>query len=256
MGRFIVAGSVSPDANHVDVNMDDLIVFRGDYDTGDLTQWAQVHTVDKVGDTTGYCTYSICVQNGGPGHETAARFEVREGDTNPSVGGERAEVRAGSWHDNSKSAYFRDGDEVSFEFSIKFDESWVNPRHGPNSWFILYQWFSDGGLISGAPLTLMVTHDDKLQVGSTQEMVSYRKTIGPINPGQWETYRMNVRFSQSDAGYVEVWRNGELVVPKHFRPTLEPGRPVVFLKQGIYRDAGSTGTQIVWHDDLVVRRHN
>ena len=37
--------------------------------------------------------YSLTVVDGGPGHPTAARFEVRDGDT-PVDSGERSEVRS------------------------------------------------------------------------------------------------------------------------------------------------------------------
>src|SRR5262245_55119402 len=68
-------------------------VFVGDYDTGDLSQWATLHASGWNKRPGAYCTYSACVQQGGPGHPTAARFEVHDGDVPPYGGGERAEVR-------------------------------------------------------------------------------------------------------------------------------------------------------------------
>src|SRR5690242_1637933 len=46
-------------------------LWRGDFDTGDTSQY----DLEAVKD------YSITVQDGGPGHPNAGRFEVRDGDT-------------------------------------------------------------------------------------------------------------------------------------------------------------------------------
>lgn len=224
------------------------LVYTGDYNTGDLTQWAHIHTRDRVDAPGNYCTYSICVRNGGSGHTTAARFEVRDGDVPSFGGGERAEVRAGDW-DASKGAYVAEGDERWYEFSVKFEDNWVNPRHGTSSWFMIYQWFAKAGTSTGPALTVQVMQNNYLELGGAGPSVSYRKPIAPIRPGQWVKYVLHVKFStNSSVGFAEVWENGKLVVPKHNRPTLESSP--AYLKQGAYRDAASSGTQVVWHDDL------
>ena len=53
-------------------------LWRGDFDTGDASQY----DLETVKD------YSLTVQDGGPGHPSAGRFEVRDGDT-PVDTGER-----------------------------------------------------------------------------------------------------------------------------------------------------------------------
>jgi hypothetical protein len=191
------------------------------------------------------------VRNGGLGHETAARFEVRDGDIPPFGGGERAEVTPGAWYAPSAGAFVKEGDERWYSFSMKFDEGFQNPRHGPDSWFMVSQWFPQQG---GAPaLTLQVTQDNYLELGGAGAAVPYRRKISPVKPGQWVDYVVHVKFSEDpNVGYAEVYENGKLVVEKHYRPTLVAGGGGAYYKQGVYRDVASTGTQVVWHDGLVI----
>ena len=88
-----------------------LVQFRGDFDTGDTSQW-ELETAED---------YSLTVVDGGPGHPTAGRFEVRDGDT-PVDSGERSEVRSEDRFD------VVDGDERWYSFSLKFDDGFSNPR--------------------------------------------------------------------------------------------------------------------------------
>ena len=88
-----------------------LVQFRGDFDTGDTSQW-ELETAED---------YSLTVVDGGPGHPTAGRFELRDGDT-PVDSGERSEVRSEDPFD------VVDGDERWYSFSLKFDDGFSNPR--------------------------------------------------------------------------------------------------------------------------------
>lgn len=222
------------------------VVFVGDYDTGDLSQWSALHARDWNQPPGDYCGYSACVQDGGPGHPTAARFEVRDGDIPPYGGGERAEVRTGDGP--SSGAYVTEGDERWYEMSIKFDETFQSPRTGPNSWFIVTQWLPTDG---SPPLTLQVSLSDMLELGGDGPSIPFRRPIGPLRQGVWVNYVLHIKFSQDPAvGSVEVWADGNLAVPLHNRPTIGPGPS--YLKQGAYRDAATSGTQVVWHDGLRV----
>jgi hypothetical protein len=104
---------------------------------------------------------------------------------------------------------------------------------------------------SSPPLTLQVSKVDTLELGGDGPSIPYRRTVGPVRPGVWTDYVLHVKFSADPAvGFVEVWQDGVLTVPRHSRPTLDENP--AYLKQGVYRDAASTGTQIVWHDGLRV----
>ena len=84
--------------------------WRGDFDTRNSAQW-ELETARP---------YSLQVLDGGSGHTTAGRFEVRDGDT-PVDSGERSEAKAPNWTDVS------DGDERWYSFSMMFDKSFPVP---------------------------------------------------------------------------------------------------------------------------------
>ena len=65
--------------------------------------------------------YSLRVADGGAGHTTAGRFEVRDGDT-PVDSGERSEAKPPDSTDVS------DGDERWYSFSMMFDKSFPAAR--------------------------------------------------------------------------------------------------------------------------------
>lgn len=222
------------------------VVFAGDYDNGSLTQWWTLQARDHNEHPGTYCTYSACVRDGGPEHPTAGRFEVRDGDVPSFGGGERAEVRTGDGL--TSGAYVREGDERWYDFAIKFDETFVNPRRGSDGWFIVMQWFpGDNGLLP--PLALQVSRAGMLELGGAGAATDFRRSIGPVEPGVWNRYVVHVKFSVDPAvGFAEVWRDGVLAVPRYSRPTM--ASDVSYLKQGVYRDAGASGTQVVWHDGL------
>ena len=94
--------------------------WRGDFDTRNSAQW-ELETAR---------TYSLQVLDGGSGHTTAGRFEVRDGDT-PVDSGERSEAKAPNWTDVS------DGDERWYSFSMMFDKSFPVPTDG---WCDPMQW--------------------------------------------------------------------------------------------------------------------
>lgn len=221
------------------------VVFVGDYDTGDLTQWATLQTHDWSQFAGDYCTYRACVHDDGAGHSTAARFEVRDGDVPPFGGGERAEVRTGDGPSSGGYAY--EGDERWYEMSVKFDENFRNPRVSSAGWFIVMQWFG-----YGAPaLALQVSESNTLEFGGDGVPRRYHRPIGEVRPGEWVDYILHVKFSKiPSVGFVEAWADGVLVLPRYNRPTMTTESS--YLKQGIYRDANAGGTQVVWHDGLRV----
>lgn len=223
------------------------VVFVGDYDTGDLRQWWTLQAWDWNEFPGSYCTYSACVADAGAGHPTAARFEVRDGDVPPFGGGERAEVRTGDGA--TSGGYVSEGDERWYELSVRFDESFVNPRRNSRGWFMVMQWFPAAGGGTAPALTLQVSRTGDLELGGANEAAPFRRAVGPVRPGVWVDYVLHVRFSVDPAlGFVEAWEDGVLAVPRHNRPTL--ASDTSYVKQGIYRDAAASGTHVVWHDAL------
>lgn len=210
-----------------------LVQFRGDFDTGDTSQW-ELETAED---------YSLTVVDGGPGHPTAGRFEVRDGDT-PVDSGERSEVRSEDRFDVA------DGDERWYSFSLKFDNGFSNP----GGWCIPMQWHGadeDGDASDGSPqLNLECSEDGNLylKVGDKTELL-----IGPLDPGVWHSYVIHVKFSNDPkVAFEEVTRDGQVVIPKTSPKRANMDTPRAYYKLGLYRDPEISGTMVVWFDDVTV----
>lgn len=107
------------------------------------------------------------------------------------------------------------------------------------------QWHAGSG---SPPLCLEVHSDDKLYVQSNARGSRWSIPIGDIARGQWVDYVLHAKFSQdSSVGFVEMSRNGAVVVPRTSKRTMTSRES--YLKQGLYRDADDN-TMILWHDGL------
>jgi hypothetical protein len=216
------------------------VLFNGDFNTGNLSQWINLQTRDHNASPGNYCTYSACVQGGGPGHPTAARFEVRPGDV-PSFGGdERSEIRAIAATD------VHEGDERWVEFSLKVESDFIPPT-GQNGGHhsIVSQWHDEG---AATTLHLDIDANKNLLIGHRWE--ANKKIIGPLDPGSWHDYVVHAKFSKNAAtGFVEAWRDGVQVVPRQARATM--ATDMAYLKMGLYRGA-EPFPQTVWFDNLRV----
>lgn len=65
---------------------------------------------------------------------------------------------------------------------------------------------------------------------------------GPIVPGEWSSYRLGIRYTEGDDGWIEVWRDGERVVRVDGPTTTEPYAG--YWKFGHYRNAAIDGTSV------------
>lgn len=215
-------------------------VFTGNYNSGDFCQWTNLQNVTQNGPACSYdqTHYSAKVADGGAGHPTAARYELRDGDVPNVPGGERSEVRAG------KGGDVVEGDERWYQFSLKFDETFPNPT---GSYMVVLQWHPVKG---PPPLAVEVDNGGNLIVRNANSG-GPSQTIGTIKRGQWVDYVLHVKFSDDPkVGFVEVSENGTTKVAK----TPWRGMPTAsnYLKQGLYRDKADSKTAVLWHDNLRV----
>lgn len=209
------------------------VVFVADYRTGDFSQWGTCQSAlvngscDGVSGDRQMTVVPAQVPGGG---RYAARFTVRDGDVPEFGGGERAEVS-----ENEAGAETREGDERWYEWSMRLPDDFRTPS---GDWFIVMQWHSGNG---SPPLAIDLSRG-RVDIGGDGSDAP-RKTIGPLRRGEWVHYVMRVKFSRSDAGFVEAWENGRQTVPRFYRPTMSSSKN--YLKQGIYRDGGDGGTSQV-----------
>jgi hypothetical protein len=208
--------------------------WAGDFETGDLSQWSGFQV--QAGTTDRLVVVNEPVRQG----RYALRATVRPGDL--ANKGSRAEVTLGARR-------FFEGEEAWFHWYTLFPVSFVSSP----SWALVTQFHSGG---DGVPLAINL-HGEELEL---RVMGHYWDARGqwdagelwhaPLQRGEWMEFLLHVRFSADwSKGFVELWKDGELVVPLTQTATLDPGDSV-YLKQGLYRDRTISWEQTVYHDGM------
>jgi hypothetical protein len=208
---------------------------RGDFETGDLSQWRERQCLPE----------RISVGRGRPEPPEGAfrvRLEVRDGDVEPQTGSERCELV---------------GPSLPHEGERWYRQSFYMPSEGdpPDSWQIISQWYSNYG--GSPPLALFQDMDlpmrFSLRHGDSSRLYWRSDELGR---DEWHEIVVGVYFSESPSrGWVEVWLDGR-------QQTLENGRTRMrgqtrgatrgSFKTGIYRDPDSKVTSIEYVDDVSV----
>jgi hypothetical protein len=214
------------------------LLFGGDFDTGDLSQWGVVHSeaADRV--TVGMSGPSP--REGG----YRGRFEVRPGDVG-SDSGNRAEVtapRPGGW--------FAEGQERWIRQAVYVPSQTLERR-----WRQVTQYSANGVgspavalfLVGGTRPRFEVRHGDS----STTDWV------GPtLRFDRWYDIAVHMRYSSNrSSGFIEIYLDGVRQKltnrrTRRYRTTREHGK--AYLKVGLYRDAAHSTTNVVYHDNVRV----
>jgi hypothetical protein len=177
----------------------------------------------------------------------AARFIVGPGDDPIGASGERSEVVYSSGEG--------EGVESWWAWSTYFPTGF-HPNNG--SWNVFTQWHQ-AGTSCPQPVSFEVNHYTtpsrlKLRVwggrlsGCTPS--SRREwNFATLRRNRWYNFVFHVKWSSSKStGFVQLWVNGQLKIPKTHLATLYKGQGV-YLKQGFYRGHSSLTTTI-YHDAL------
>lgn len=214
-------------------------VWRGDFETGDHSQWGSVQTVDSD-------RVRIVERPVGEG-KYATRFEVRPGEDPLGNFGDRAELQAGRVE--------REGDERWYEWRTLFPRDY--PIEDENVWQVVAQWHST---MDGVPPVSMEVSGNTIRFQTSRHDAAGNRlqpfvTVhwsAPLERGKWQTFRARIVWSGSDErGSVALWHNGKQVLKPTGVRTMYPGSPN-FFKQGLYRCACTASTAILYHDGLVV----
>lgn len=151
---------------------------------------------------------------------------------------------------------FHDGDELYFGFSTYLADGFPVQ----DGWQVVTQWKNEGE--GSPPLELGVeegTFNLSGGAGHPDDADPFRTVLAPAETGVWTDWVFRIRFSPDpDQGEVEVWRNGELVLPA-CRPesgTLYPAgggedvpdEPTSYLKTGYYRNADISTPGTIYFD--------
>lgn len=204
-----------------------MLVFRGDFETGDLSQWSKTQQVaaDRLQ------VVAAPVKQG----TRALRVEVRQGDDPINASGNRAEVL---W-----SPLEAEGNERWYAWSTL----WPTGYPSSPTWQLFAQWHHTG-LTGSPPLELYVNGETmSLRVSASTVVWSAK-----LQRGAWHDFLLHVKWS-SDAkvGFVELWYDGQPAGAKTAAATLYPGQGT-YLKMGLYRNDTIMPTGVLYHDGLLV----
>lgn len=112
-----------------------------------------------------------------------------------------------------------------------------------SKWMIVTQW---KGRSSGSPAIELGIEKGQWRIGGTGGTT----TMGPAKSGVWTYMEVGIHFSaDAKAGWVEAWMNGQQVIPKTARATMNLSGGTAdpsYLKQGIYRTKAWTSTHVMY----------
>jgi MYXO-CTERM domain-containing protein len=201
------------------------VLWRGNYDTGDLSQW------DKVDGLSSRLTVESSVVHQG---SSALRVELHQGDVSSS--GTRNEVvEADPAHWESE------GNDRWYAWSTLFPDDYPSN----DTWQVFTQWHHTG--CCGSPPVEFSVVGEHIQLG--HDGSSTILWTAPLVRGVWHDFVIHVYWS-STGGYVELYYDGAMVLGKTSVQTLYPGEQA-YLKQGLYWNAAITSVGVLYHDGMV-----
>jgi uncharacterized protein (TIGR03382 family) len=204
-------------------------LWKGDFETGNLSQWSRVQSVasDRLQ------VVSDVVREG----RYALKTTVRQGDDPIRASGNRNEL-----------AYLTEeapGTEYFYKWSTLFPENFPSVH----SWQLFAQWHQTG-CCGSPPLEFYVVGEEMfLRAGGSEGRVVWS---GPLVRGRWNDFVLHVKWSSDpNTGFVEMYKDGELVLPKTFAAT-QFGGERNYLKLGLYRDSSISQVGVVYHDGFTM----
>lgn len=203
------------------------VVWRGDFETGDISQWSKAQQVgpDRI-------QVSDAVVRQG---KQAARFTVQQGDNPINASGNRAEL---VWTEPE-----HEGNERFYAWSTL----WPLDYPSAPTWQLFTQWHHEGN--SGSPPLELFVNGETINLRVEGERVVWQ---APLERGKWHDFVLHVYWSSNpQTGFVELYYDGERVLEKTPAATMYPGQ-VNYLKQGLYRNASIQPLGVLYHDGMTV----
>lgn len=201
--------------------------WEGDFETGDFSQWV-LHP-SNFGNQDGVTVVQDVVHEG----DYAARVELAPGDVAPG-GLTRNELE-----------YSPDPD--TFEGSERYYAIALRAGEEPfaNDWHSLWYW--EGNPVFSPVMSLNATGAQfqfRTILGTDQELWT-----APFTPGQWHEFVLHVLWSADPAvGFVELYYDGEVVVPVTGAQTMHGPQVPNFMHAGMLRSENIGVTEVLYID--------
>ncbi|WP_257458635.1 heparin lyase I family protein [Archangium lipolyticum] len=205
------------------------VVWRGDFETGDRSQWSKTQMVSSdrlqvLSSPTRQGSYAI-------------KVTVKQGDNPISSSGNRNEL--------VRMTNEKEGDEYYYRWNTMFASDFPSAK----TWQLFTQWHHSGD--NGSPPVEFYVNGETIYLRLQGSTVVWST---PLVRGQWLDFIFHVKWSASSStGFVELYLNGQLVLPKKYSATLYSGM-TNYLKVGLYRNSTIAPTGVVYHDGWVQGR--
>ncbi|MGE6759465.1 heparin lyase I family protein [Corallococcus interemptor] len=207
------------------------IVWRGDFESGDRSQWdgTQMMSSDRLQ------VIPSPVREGG----FALKATVKQGDDPINSSGNRNEI--------FKQTKEPSGSEYWYRWSTRFAPDFPSV----NTWQLFTQWHHDG-CCGSPPVEFYVYGEEmRLNIGGSPGTIVWRT---PLVRNAWHDFIFHVKWSpNATVGFVELYYNGNLVLPKRYIATQFSGQ-LNYLKIGLYRNDTVAPVGVVYHDGWVMGR--
>ncbi|WP_375766608.1 heparin lyase I family protein [Archangium gephyra] len=205
------------------------VVWRGDFETGDRSQWSSTQMVssDRLQ------VLPSPVRQG----SYAIKVTVRQGDNPISASGNRNEL--------VKMTNEKEGDEYYYRWSTMFASDYPSAK----TWQLFTQWHHSGN--NGSPPVEFYVNGETIYLRVNGTTVVWST---PLVRGQWQDFIFHVKWSSNPGvGFVELYHNGQLSLPKRSAATLYSGQ-TNYLKVGLYRNSTIVPVGVVYHDGWIQGR--
>ena len=202
------------------------VVWRGDYESGDLSQWSRAQSV--AADRLQIVGEPVAQGN------FAMRASVNQGDNPIGASGNRNELAYMSLEPSGSERYYRW--QTLFPGDYPSADRWQ-----------LFTQFHHSGPNGSPPVQFYVRGEQIILAVNNVEVWAM-----PLQRGRWIDFIFHAKWSSDPAvGFAELSVDGQLVLPKLMTATQFPGE-VNYLKQGLYRDASIAPSASVFHDGMVI----
>ncbi|MBI5546758.1 MAG: heparin lyase I family protein, partial [Deltaproteobacteria bacterium] len=202
------------------------VLWRGDFETGDTTQWSrsQIVSSDRMR------VVASPVAQGGH----AVRVLVKQGDDPINASGNRNELVYMSNETQGMERYYR--------WQTMFDPSYPSNR----TWQVFTQFHHSGS--SGSPPVEFDIYGEEIVLDVSGQAI-WR---APLERGVWHDFVFHAKWSaNASEGFVELYYDGRLVLPRRSAANMFSGQ-TNYLKQGLYRNDVITQDGIVFHDGFTI----
>jgi hypothetical protein len=207
------------------------VVWRGDFETGSIAQWSHTQAVSAdrlqiINSPARQGSYAI-------------KATVKQGDDPINSSGNRNEL------------VYMSREPVNSEFYYRWSTRFAPDFPSVKTWQLFTQWHHEGS--SGSPPVEFYVYGEeiRLSIGGNSPVIVWKT---PLVRDAWHDFIFHVKWSaDATVGFVELYHNGQLVMPKRKIATMFSGM-LNYLKVGLYRSDTVKPVGVVYHDGWVQAR--